>query len=142
MQALEKDRQHEDRAVECETEQRGDTDTCAELAACQDAEVDHRLLRRELAPQQQHERDGRDDGERRHESRVEPIIALATLQHPLQRADAEREQQNALVVDGLGAFLVLGVMDVDDGHDRGENAERDVDVEDPRPVVVVDDPSA
>ena len=41
----------------------------------------------------------------------------------------------------VSAFVVLGVLHVRIDHHRGKNAERDVDVEDPGPVVVVDDVS-
>ena len=37
---------------------------------------------------------------------------------------------------------MLGVPDVDERHDRGKDTKRDIDVENPRPVVVVDDPAA
>src|SRR6478609_6355388 len=98
MQTLEKDREHEDRAVQREPEHRGNADAGGKLPALEDAEVDYRLLCGELTPQKQHERHRGNDSEHRHEPRLEPIVSLAALEHPLQRADTQGEQENSLIV--------------------------------------------
>ena len=142
VQALEKDREDEDRAEKRQAEPGGDAHARRELTTLQYAKIDDRLVRRQLAPDEQHEREPRREREPADEPRVEPVVPLALLEHELQRPDAEREEQEAQHVDLAGALLMHRVVHVRHRHDRGENAERDVDVEDPGPVVVVDDPAA
>ena len=84
----------------------------------------------------------RGKAQHRDESRLPPVVALTALEHPLQRADAERQQDYSWIVDRVGPLLVLSVVHVGDGENRRDDAERNVDVEDPRPVVVVRDPAA
>ena len=49
-------------------------------------------LGRELAPQQRHAADDARHREPGDEARIEPVVALAVLEHVLQRTDAHREQ--------------------------------------------------
>jgi hypothetical protein len=63
-----------------------------ELAAAEDAQVDHRMVDRKLAPHEQRERSAAGDGVGPDLARGEPVEPLAALEHGLERADAEREQ--------------------------------------------------
>ncbi len=87
-------------------------------------------------------REERRNPQHRDEARIPPVVALSTLQHPLQRTDAKRQQDYSEIVDPIGPLLVLGVGNVGDREDCRDDAEWNVDVEDPRPIVVVRDPAA
>ncbi len=142
VQLLQKDRQHEERAVEREPQRAGEQHPGRELAALEHPEINDRLLDRQLAPDEQNRGDRRDDGERRDELRVEPVEAFAALQHPLQGADRQGQQRDAAQVDGLGPHLEFGIADVPEDQKRRQDPEWHIDVEDPRPAVAVDDVAA
>ncbi len=73
----------------------------------------------------------------------EPVLALAAFEHVLQRGDAGGEQAQADEVDRRGVALdVRLVADVAQRHHERDDPDRDVDVEDQRPGVVVDDHAA
>ena len=90
--------------------------------------------------------DQRDDGDDREEDdrlRLEPVVALALLEHELQRSEPGGQQAEADPVDAaLGLRDVLRIRDERERHQERDDADRNVDVEDQRPAGVVDDPTA
>ena len=107
----------------------------------EDAEIDHRVGGGELPPDEADPRDSTGDREKDHQPGVEPILALPVLEQVLQRPDTHGEQRDPDVVDGPGALLVFGIVDVGDDHHRGQNTDRKIHVEDPRPTVIVGEPA-
>ena len=78
--------------------------------------------------------------------RAEPIVFLSFVQHDLQRAHAEGEQRDANVVDSRESILdAIGprrVLDQSIDKQQRQNADGQVDEENPAPGVVIRDPSA
>ena len=79
------------------------------------------------------------------------VLALAFLQDVLERHQAAGQKSDAQPVDVgalLGRHLLVGAADVlrfkheARDHEQGQNAHRQVDEEDPRPAIVVDDIAA
>jgi len=100
--------------------------------------------------------EGRDEAEGGPEGdgdgrRLEPVVLLPLLEEVLQRAQARDEQPDAPPVDVLALRLrelevlgddVLVLLDEEVDHPEADDADGHVDVEDPGPRVVVDDPAA
>ena len=63
------------------------------------------------------------------------------LEHVLNRADAHGEQSDADVVDRRRFLLMERIVHVRSDHHGGENADRQIDIEDPRPAIVVREPT-
>ena len=75
--------------------------------------------------------------------RREPVLLLALVEHELQRADADRQHADAPVVDRRDSLpQVRRIEDEQLRHDERRDADRNVDVEDPAPAVVVGQPAA
>src|ERR1700716_3701664 len=66
--------------------------------------------------------------------RAEPILELAAIEHHLQRADAEAQHGEAEEVEG-SVGIARGVRQERHDAEKGEDADRQVDVEDPAPIV-------
>ena len=74
---------------------------------------------------------------------AEPILAVAFLEHVLQRPHAERQQGDPQPVDVPSTPLVSrGILEEGTDQERRHDADRDVDEEAPVPLVVVGDPPA
>ncbi len=93
-------------------------------------------------PYEHRERERADHGVGDDLGRAEPVEALAALEHGLQRADADREQPQADPVHPADALRVARVAQVGQGQQQRDDAEGDVDVEDPRPREHVGDVAA
>ena len=102
------------------------------------------MLGGELADDEAGNTDGREHGQDHDEVRAEPVILLALVEHHLQAANADRQQADAPVVDAA-LYPVAKIRRIEDenfGEDQRDDADGDVDVEDPAPAVVVGEPSA
>ena len=74
-------------------------------------------------------------------ARAEPALVLAAIEHHLQRADAERQGQEAEPGEGLvAAGVALGHEGGEAEH--GEDAERQIDEKHPAPGIVLSQPAA
>jgi hypothetical protein len=73
--------------------------------------------------------------------RAEPVVLLAAVEHDLQRADAEAEQGEAEEIETV-AVLAPRLAHEGQDPDESEDADRQVDVEDPAPIVVEGEPAA
>ena len=75
---------------------------------------------------------------------AKPVFALPGVEHHLQHAEAEGEKADAPQVDATGLVLADVVRIVHEGadHHHGDHADRQVEVEDPAPGIVVGDPAA
>jgi hypothetical protein len=102
------------------------------------AQIDHRVLRLELVADEADDRDRGDDGERRDGRALEPAVAIALLEHVLQRDHADGEQRDAEAVDGAAIGDESRLLDLRPGDPGGEQAERHVDEEDEVPARDVD----
>ena len=78
-------RQDIDRAEQREADQNEDADADAEIAPLEQAQVDQRLLDRELDGDEGGKRDRGDDAQAEDEGRGEPVVLVAFLEHGLQR---------------------------------------------------------
>ena len=92
-------------------------------------------------------RDKRDNGNHRkraNEIGVEPIFILSLVQDRLQRAQPNRQDEEAEGVNAA-AFGVADVFRVEDellDHPQGDQTAGDVDVKDPAPGIIVGEPAA
>ena len=77
-------------------------------------------------------------GDRR---RVEPVRALAPVQHELQAPEPEHHEEESRDVHAPRRLRVRGVEQERARHEEAEHADGQVDVEDPAPGPVVGDPS-
>ena len=118
----------------------------ADVALGEEAQVEDGMLDVELAPDEDGQADGGDDRAGDDEAGAEPVVFLALVEHGLQRADGDDEQAQAPVIDALLALADFGqirrVFDDAVGEVERQDADRNVDEEDPAPTVVVDDPAA
>ena len=101
---------------------------------------------RPLPVDQKQQGSRRDDREYHDEMRFEPVFALAFIQDNLQRAQAQRHQAEANVIDfGFRKLLALHVgrvLDEARGQYQGKNADGNIQQKDPAPGEVVGDPAA
>ncbi len=72
----------------------------------------------------------------------EPVQVVALVQHHLQHTHAQHQEDQPDVVDGLVHQFFRFLAQLAPDHQGGEDADGDVDEEDPRPAVVVGDPAA
>ena len=104
------------------------------------------MLDGEFAPEEEREADYRRDGECDDEAGTEPVVFLALVEHDLQGADGDDEQSEAPIIDAfasLANFSEVGrVFDDAVGEIERQDADRNIEEEDPAPTVVVDDPAA
>src|SRR5277367_444743 len=106
----------------------------------------------ELPDDQRHDRGERDRRENRDEVRCKPVILLTLVEHHLQAADAERNQAYSNVVDTVPAtaaalllhplFKIRRILDEMIGEQQRDNSDRNVDIEDPAPAVVICNPTS
>jgi hypothetical protein len=113
-------------------------------AVAEQVERDHRLLRPALHEDERDQREGREQDQAAHLP-AEPVVEapvrarLALLRQPDQQRDqAEGEHGDAQVVDVTRRARPAAQVGQRRGdHDQGQDAHRQVDVEDPAPVDVV-----
>ena len=97
----------------------------------------------ELAKNKQRKACARQNRQRDNEMRRKPVVFLALVQHDLQRANADRQQPNAPIVDlGTAALDVRRIEDQKIGKDEGQNANGNIDVKNPAPTVAISEPAA
>src|SRR5216683_387803 len=72
---------------------------------------------------------------------MEPVRQLAAIEQQLQRADADAEAGKAEKVEQL-AMGRPSVVDEDEDAERGDDPDRQVDVEHPAPAVILGQPAA
>ena len=142
LQLLQVDGQHEDRGVQAHAQHPAECHARRELGAREDAQVHDRMWRGELVPHERHERRGAHDGIGHDLPRCEPVGALAPLQHGLERAHTQRQQPEADPVHALDLPRIARVPQIGQREQQRRRAERNVDVEDPRPRERVSDVAA
>ena len=92
---------------------------------------------------ERHERHRAQNRQRRDQTRGEPVVFLTLVEHELEGADPDREHADAPVVDAPRRLPDVGrVEDEHPRHDERRDPDRNVDVEDPSPAVVVGQPAA
>ena len=118
----------------------------AHVALGEEAQVEYGVFDGELAIDEDGQPDDRDDAAGDDEAGAEPVVFLALVEHGLQGADGDDEQAESPVVDGELALAdggeVRRVFHDAVGEVERQDADRDIDEEDPAPTVVVDDPAA
>ena len=72
---------------------------------------------------------------------MEPVFQLAAVEHQLQRADPQAQRQEPDEIERL-AMHVTGLADENQGAQRAQHADRQVDVKDPAPAVILGQPAA
>ena len=102
-----------------------------------------------VPPFVKYEGDQRDHGEREKDGDVggaEPVFLLALVEDDLQEAEADDDQRQADVIDldvlALDCRAATADLRPPGGEEEGEQADGDVDEENPAPVVIVGDPAA
>src|SRR5690349_9420610 len=72
--------------------------------------------------------------------RVEPILEFAPVEQHLQRADRDAECRKAEKIEALMVGMTAFVNEKQDSEE-GNDADRQIDVEHPAPVVIVGQPA-
>ena len=108
-----------------------------EVAVGEDGEVQDGIVGHQLADQEARQRAHRDDRHRHDHGRVEPLLALAPVQHELQAPEAHDHQAEAPPVDPPGLALKRRVEQAGLGQGEAEDPDGQVDVEDPAPRPLV-----
>ncbi len=118
----------------------------AEIAILQQLQIDNRIGVPPLPP---HEKRQRDDSQGEGQGDItvpEPVLFLAFVEDKLQAAHADRHQAEAHSVDriGFGSFLhqVGWIFHHPVAEQQRNDADGQVDKEDPVPVEVIGDPAA
>ena len=76
-------------------------------------------------------------------SELEPVLAFPFIQQELERTEPDGKEQEPPVIDfHLLPLHVRRVLDHDDVHDDREDADGNIDIEDPSPGPVVRDPAS
>jgi hypothetical protein len=143
-QRLEEEREHRGGAVEAHAERADEPDADGEVPVAEDAQVHDRLGDQELADDERDHGEGGDRDEPAHPRRGEPVDLLAAVEHDLGGGEPQGHQAEADVVDAALPPRPDVRRILDDGVDEegGQDADREVDEEDPAPGVVVGDPPA
>ena len=102
------------------------------------------MLGRQLADDQPADAHDREHRQRDDEVRAEPVVLLSLVEHDLQAADADDQQADAPVVDAslLAMPQIRRIEDENLRQDDRDDADGNVDVEDPAPTVIVGEPAA
>ena len=74
-------------------------------------------------------------------ARMEPVLQLAAVEHQLQGADPQAQRQEPDEIERFTTH-VAGLADENKDAQRAQHADRQVDVEDPAPAVVIGQPAA
>ena len=133
--------------VEPEADQRHQERAERERSVREHAQVDDGIGHRQLPPDEGHEGDHSEDDEPGDGGRVEPVESLALVQRDLEGADARHEEGEADAVEraggpAAGLRALRRVLQEGAAERQRDRAERQVQVEDPPPGVVVGDPAA
>ena len=94
------------------------------------------------------QRNQRQAGEERDEVRTEPVEFLPLVENDLQRSQARRDEAETGPVHGEPSSLRLHLLHIgripehDARQEHTDDADRNVDVEDPAPGVIISDPSS
>src|SRR5271170_7659287 len=109
-------------------------------------EIDYGIFVMPLPYSDGDERNHADDGHGDDEVRAEPIVALAFIEDDLHGAEAESEEAEADVINAeASAFLLLHIGRIADEHvgeQQRNDADGNIDEENPAPIEIVGDPSA
>src|SRR4051812_34249255 len=73
-------------------------------------------------------------------ARIEPVFQLAAVEHQLQRADPETENEKADEIERLTTH-VPGISDEYQDAERAQQANRQVDIKSPAPAVIFGQPA-
>jgi hypothetical protein len=74
-------------------------------------------------------------------ARMKPVLQLAAIEHQLQGANPQAQRQEPEEIERF-ATQVAGLADKDQNAQRTDHADRQVDVKDPAPAVVIGQPAA
>src|SRR5438270_13983799 len=85
---------------------------------------------------EQIEEDTREEGLDPNLGRVEPILELAAVEHHLQCTDSDAQGHKTEEIEGL-AMSMARLANKDQDAEAGDYADRQVDVEDPAPAVIL-----
>ncbi len=137
-------RKQDDAGVEAEANQRHQEHSDGEGTVFERAQIDDGVVDGHLADDEGDQSGDAAECLDANIARAEPILALAGVEQNLQRSQAEGEQADAPEIDA-GIALALEVRRIVDEarhHHQREDADGNVEVEDPAPGVVVGDPAA
>ena len=113
-----------------------------EVPVGEDAQIEDGLARRQLADDEAehsdhgHHREGHDQGG------VEPVLVLAAVEDELETTEPHHHEHEPERVDAPRLLEIGRVEEEGADHDEAEEADGQVDVEDPAPGPVVRDPPA
>ena len=108
-----------------------------EVAVGEDGQVQDGLIGHQLSNQEAGQRADRDDRHREDRRRVEPLLTLPSIQDELETPEAHDHQPQAPRVDPPALLLKRRVEQAGGGQEEADDADRQVDVEDPAPRPLV-----
>ena len=140
---LHQQRQKHGAAVEHESDPRHQERAYGVRTVFEDGKIDDGMIGFQLANDQPAESNQGHHGKCEDEVRAEPVFFLALVQHDLQRAHAHDQQADAPEVNTQRfPAQIRRIEDEQLREDDRNNSDRNVDVKDPAPTVVVGDPAA
>ena len=141
---MQKQRQQSRGGIHDEAVGAGNERSHGKVAIEENAQLHDGFVIGEFSDDEQDESECGDGGRPANPGRLEPIRLLALVQHKLQRAQPERQQAKAEIIDGPLEELsqIRRVFDVEVHHEEGEDADGKIDIEDPAPGIAVGDPTA
>ena len=120
--------------------------TDGEVFIAEEPQVDDGILVAQLPPDQSDHAADKEEGEEADEAGCEPGIFFALVEHDLQAAHGNGEEAEAKVVHVAQARAVgldpRRIIDQSADQKEGQNADRNVDEEDPAPGIIIGDPTA
>ena len=143
-QRLQKQRQFRRRAEKDDAHHGHQHETGGKVSALENPQIHQRMLH----PEFPHNESDHGDGGNRHKpsdpDRAQPVHFLSLVQHDLQRRKPDRQQSEPDEVNGRlqVAFDVRRVLDEPFRQRHRQQADRQVDVENPAPGIIVGDPAA
>src|SRR5579864_2611379 len=106
-------------------------------------QVHDRFFLQQLPNDRADEPGGADDAGPDDEVGAEPIVALTFVEDDLKKSEADAKEGDADVIDPETQFLHIGrILDQHCRHQDGDDADRNVDKENPAPCETVGNPAA
>src|SRR5580704_18403820 len=141
-QLLHQERQQNCAAIEHKSYDRHNERANRIGAVTKDAKIDYRVFGFQFTNDETAKSDDCEHGQDDDKVRPEPIIFLPLVEHDLKRTHSDHQQTDPPVVDALRFFAqVVRIKNEGLSQKNCENTDRNVDVENPAPTIVIGKPS-
>src|SRR6185437_9200181 len=142
-QLLHEQRKQYDAAVKREEQRQGEAGSRGKCAIAEQTEVNDGIFRVQLPKSERDQPDHRDHRHGNDEVRTEPVVLLAFVKDNLERGNADGKQTDAPIINPCcWTSNVWRIEDVPRDENQSNDADRQIDKEDPAPGIVRGQPSA